>query len=267
MKSGSNIWGQLGRILDHIQTLSKYDTQDVPATTRTRPPGRTYGGRMKPFLSATPSPSWPTRPTGEEVYFRVKQRSSNERPHFPWRRGDCPPGSRAESVGPDVARAFLDRAAAWDKSLKAFLSLNEASALAQADAVDKKIAQGGDPGALAGVPVAVKDNMCVAGTRTTCASKILENFTANYDATAVAKLRAAGAVFIGKTNLDEFAMGARPRRTRPSSPPKTPGSFPHPRGLLRGSASAVAARLAPLALGSDTGGSIRQPAALCGVVA
>ncbi|HMX43943.1 MAG TPA: amidase, partial [Elusimicrobiota bacterium] len=149
----------------------------------------------------------------------------------------------------EVARAFLSRAKAWDKTVKAFLSLDEEKALAQARSVDDRLARGENPGPLAGVPVAIKDNMCVTGTRTTCASKILENFVANYDATAIARLRDAGAVFIGKTNLDEFAMGSSTENSayfttkNPWDPTRVPG------GSSGGSAAAVAARLAPLALG------------------
>jgi aspartyl-tRNA(Asn)/glutamyl-tRNA(Gln) amidotransferase subunit A len=164
-----------------------------------------------------------------------------------------------------VSRHFLDRCASIDGEVGAFLNLDEEFILKQARAVDAKVKAGESLGALAGVPVAIKDNLCVAGQLTTAASKILHNFRPPYDAHVIEKLRAADAVLFGKVNLDEFAMGSS---TENSSQQRTrnPWNLDYvPGGSSGGSAAAVAAGLVPLALGSDTGGSIRQPASLCGV--
>jgi len=153
-----------------------------------------------------------------------------------------------------------------DGELHAFVTVLHDEARRRAAEIDADAAAGRDPGPLAGVPVALKDNLCTRGVRTTCASRILEGWRPPYDATVVARLRAAGAVVVGKTNLDEFAMGSSTENSAfgPTRNPHDPGRVPG--GSSGGSAAAVAAGMAPLALGSDTGGSIRQPAALCGVV-
>jgi aspartyl-tRNA(Asn)/glutamyl-tRNA(Gln) amidotransferase subunit A len=163
-----------------------------------------------------------------------------------------------------VTGEFLDAIAAG-KRLNAFLSVFQDQAMEQARSVDRKLAEG-KGGALAGMVVAVKDVLCVTGERTTCGSKMLENFVSVYDATAVSRLRAADAVLIGKTNMDEFAMGSSTENSafgpvrNPVDETKVPG------GSSGGSCVAVAAGMAHAALGTDTGGSIRQPAAFCGVV-
>ncbi|MBI3080562.1 MAG: Asp-tRNA(Asn)/Glu-tRNA(Gln) amidotransferase subunit GatA [candidate division NC10 bacterium] len=166
----------------------------------------------------------------------------------------------------EVTRAYLDRIAQGEPRIHAYLTVTREEALAQADGIDKARKAGERLGPLAGVPLALKDVLCTKGVRTTCASKILESFVPPYDATVVQRLRAAGAVFLGKTNMDEFAMGSSTENSgfHPTANPWDPGTVPG--GSSGGSAAAVAADEAAGALGTDTGGSIRQPASLCGVV-
>ena len=166
----------------------------------------------------------------------------------------------------EMTQAFFDWIGKKDGEIGAYLSLNKDLAVRQAEEADLKIAKDEPVGMLAGVPLAIKDNILIEGLPATAASKILKDYTASYDATAIKKLKSSGAVFLGKTNLDEFAMGSS---TENSAFQKTKN--PHdlsrvPGGSSGGSAAAVGAHMAVAALGSDTGGSIRQPAAFCGVV-
>lgn len=166
----------------------------------------------------------------------------------------------------DITQEYLSRITERDQELHAFLLVSPEHALAEAAAVDERVRKGEEQLPLAGVPIAMKDNMCITGTITTAGSKMLSNHVASYDAFVVKQLRAAGAVIIGKTNMDEFAMGSSTENSA-FGPTKNPVDTSRvPGGSSGGSAAAVAADMAPVALGSDTGGSIRQPAAFCGLV-
>ena len=170
-----------------------------------------------------------------------------------------------EVTAPEAAAAALRRIREMEPSIHAYVTVDEEGAMAQAETVQREIEAGRLSGPLAGVPVAIKDNICTEGLRTTCSSKILENFVPTYTAQAAEQLKKAGAVILGKTNMDEFAMGST-TETSAFGPTKNPWNTDHvPGGSSGGSCAAVAAKECFYALGSDTGGSIRQPSSFCGV--
>ncbi|HEY9854347.1 MAG TPA: Asp-tRNA(Asn)/Glu-tRNA(Gln) amidotransferase subunit GatA [Stenomitos sp.] len=166
----------------------------------------------------------------------------------------------------EAAEAAFQRIEALEPQIGAFVTLTREEALQEAAEIDRRRQAGEVLGPLSGVPMATKDNLCTRGVATTCASRMLERFVPPYDATVVAKLRAAGLVTVGKANMDEFAMGSSTENSafQPTRNPWDPARVPG--GSSGGSAAAVAAGMVPLATGTDTGGSIRQPAALCGIV-
>jgi aspartyl-tRNA(Asn)/glutamyl-tRNA(Gln) amidotransferase subunit A len=173
---------------------------------------------------------------------------------------------RREVSSEELTAAFLAQIERLDGRVRAFLHVDGDYAIAKAKLVDAKRSLGESMGRLAGVPIAIKDVLCTAGRPTTCASRILENFIPPYDAFVVRKLKDADAVLIGKTNMDEFAMGSSTENSAYQTTHNPWDLERIPGGSSGGSAAAVAACMAPLALGTDTGGSIRQPASLCGIV-
>ena len=173
---------------------------------------------------------------------------------------------KKELSSAEITKAFAERIKEKEESLNAFLTVLTDDAIKQAEEMDKKIDKGEITSELAGIPIGIKDNICTKGIKTTCGSKMLENFISPYDATVMEKINSAGMINLGKLNMDEFAMGSSTENSafqkthNPWNLKKVPG------GSSGGSATAVAANMVPWALGSDTGGSVRQPASLCGIV-
>lgn len=173
---------------------------------------------------------------------------------------------KKEITSEEITKSYLSRIEEKEKDVKAFVTITGEEALKQAKAIDEKVVKEGKREKLEGIPIGLKDNMCTKGTKTTCSSKMLENFVSPYDGTVVKKVKNEGIISLGKLNMDEFAMGGSTEYSyfhkthNPWNLNKVPG------GSSGGSAAAVAANMVPWALGSDTGGSIRQPSSLCGVV-
>lgn len=171
-----------------------------------------------------------------------------------------------KTTSEEIVKCYFDRIKKKDVQVKAYVSIMEEEAIQQAKLIDEKRKKREKLSKYAGIPIGIKDNLNVKGTKTTCSSKMLENYESPYDATVIEKLKAEEMIFLGKTNMDEFAMGSSTEHSaffkthNPWDLERVPG------GSSGGSAAAVAAEMAPAALGSDTGGSVRQPASFCGVV-
>ena len=174
--------------------------------------------------------------------------------------------AKKELTVKEINEAYVNRINEKEKDVQAFITVLTDEALSKAEEIDSKILNGENVGNLAGIPIGIKDNICTKGIKTTCGSKILENFISPYDASVIEKINKESMINLGKLNMDEFAMGSSTENSyfkqtkNPWDLSKVPG------GSSGGSAAAVAAKMVPWALGSDTGGSIRQPASFCGVV-
>ena len=260
---------QLSVILESVASISEVATDDVPPTSHPLPGHqRLPRGRRAPLADARAGAlGRPGRrgaalrgaadPGGRAVSTPLIERSAAD-------LADALAAGETTSV--EVTQAFLDRIAAVDGAVHAFLHVDAEGALAAARASDERRAAGTPASALDGVPVAVKDVLATEGLPTTCGSKILEGWVPPYDATVVARLKAAGLPILGKTNMDEFAMGSSTEHSA-YGPTHNPWDLDRiPGGSGGGSAAAVAAFEAPLAIGTDTGGSIRQPGAVTGTV-
>ena len=171
-----------------------------------------------------------------------------------------------ELTSAEITKAYVDRINEKEKDVQAFITPLTDEAIKKAEEIDEKIEAGESKAELTGIPIGIKDNMCTKGVKTTCGSKMLENFVSPYNATVMEKINAEDMIMLGKLNMDEFAMGSSTEYSH-FHPTKNPWNLNKvPGGSSGGSAAAVAANLVPWALGSDTGGSIRQPASLCGIV-